>query len=67
MDIIEIIKLYNPKFSLNKKNVFMIPVEYLDEVQKLADSYNAKTEVLKRIRKYAFVKWTPCEEVKELS
>lgn len=63
MDIIDIINLYNPKFSLTEESVFMIPVEYVSEVRKLAEIHNAKIQIFqKRRSKFAYVKWTPGEK-----
>lgn len=64
MDIIEIITLYNPKVSLDKESVFMIPADYVNEIRELAKMYNAKIQIFqKRKSKYAYIKWSPGEKV----
>ena len=58
MDIIDIIKAYNPWFDPADENVIMVPVASIDDVMKLAKQYGAKILFVRlKKSKYAYVRW----------
>ena len=58
MNVLDIILAYNPLFSPEKDNVIMVPLDYVEDVRKLAKANNAKIQIFqKRRSKYAYIKW----------
>jgi len=58
MDVIKIITAYNPLFSPERENIIMVPLDYVEDVKELAESYNAKIQIFqKRRSRFAYIRW----------
>jgi hypothetical protein len=58
MDVIKIITAYNPLFSPEQENIIMVPLDYVEDVKELAESYKAKIQIFqKRRSRFAYIRW----------